>query len=404
MILFWLPASAPQQINQQPQEAGEIREIKCKGYLKRPNAEPRELNRKSDKGLKLYPLDEVKCEGAGTLELVLHGQPFSVKAEYGWYPLPVPNNAPPPDQWGKSRVGQLKGTFRLDRGPSDIGEPGYNLPADWTTPLRPPSILAIELSGTSITMTSSLFPKFSFVADGREHEVQTSQGETVKVVAEVKENELTIRAKTAANAMLEAIFSLQPDGKLKVSQSLSETGLPTIFKEASYLRLSDMALLDIFSTESPGRTTPSEGVLLRKGERILAEVDSDISSILAKEGDEFSLTVKEPARFRGAKVKGHLSNINRTSDGDELHLNFDVILLNNRTGYLLPGRMEVKAGAEPSRTADNAPSRAGAVLGIVSSKEKRREPGATAVAGTYPYVKIEKGREIIMTPVSGGPP
>src|SRR5206468_11535896 len=115
LMLFWSPASAPQQINQQPQEAGEIREIKCKGYLKRPNAEPRELNRKSDKRLKLYPLDEVKCEGPGTLELVLHGQPFSVKAEHGWYQLPVPNN-PPPEQSGPSRVGQLKGTFRLDRG------------------------------------------------------------------------------------------------------------------------------------------------------------------------------------------------------------------------------------------------------------------------------------------------
>jgi hypothetical protein len=54
-------------------------------------------------------------------------------------------------------------------------------------------------------MASSLFTRFSFDADGREHELETSQGETMKVVAELKENALTIRAKSATNAALEAV-------------------------------------------------------------------------------------------------------------------------------------------------------------------------------------------------------
>src|SRR5882724_11508934 len=91
VILFYCPASAHQQ-SSQPQEAGQIKEITCKGYLKGPNAEPKELHRKHDRGLKLHPLDEVKCVGRGTIELDLHGQRFSVKEEMGWYPIPVPNN------------------------------------------------------------------------------------------------------------------------------------------------------------------------------------------------------------------------------------------------------------------------------------------------------------------------
>jgi|GEM_PF-58896 Outer membrane protein and related peptidoglycan-associated (lipo)proteins len=104
-ILLASPASAPQQNSQQ--QAGEIREVKCKGYLQRPNAEQKELRRERDKGLKLYPGDRLKCVGPGTLELVLHGQHLSVKEEFGWYPIPIPNN-PPPDESGPSRVGRLK--------------------------------------------------------------------------------------------------------------------------------------------------------------------------------------------------------------------------------------------------------------------------------------------------------
>jgi hypothetical protein len=122
---------------------------------------------------------------------------------------------------------------------------------------------------------------------------------------------------------------------------------------------------------------------------------------MAKEGDEFSLTVKEPARFRGAKIKGHLSNIKSTSVGDELYLNFDMILLTDGTGFLFPGKMEAKGGAE-AKAARNAASREGAILGIVSPREK--PAGAAGVTGALSYVKIEKGTEIIMTPVGAGPP
>jgi hypothetical protein len=268
--------------------------------------------------------------------------------------------------------------------------------------LKPPSILAIDLSGNKVTMASSLFPKFSFDANGREHELETNEGETMKVVAELKENHLTIRAKSETDATLEAVFSLQPDGKLKVSQSLTGTGVPPVLKEATYLQLSDVASLDVFPTESSDRPTPVEGVVLRKGERIVAEVDRDIVSFMAKEGDEFSLTVKGPARFRGAKIKGHLSNIKSTSEGDELYLNFDVILLTNQTGYLFPGKMGVKGGVQPSASAGNPPSGEGVILGIVKSREK--PAGATGPTATISYVKIEKGTEIIMTPVGAGPP
>jgi len=104
-ILLLSPASAPQQNSQQP--AGEIRDVKCNGYLQRPNAEQKELSRERDKGLKLYPGDRLRCVGPGTLELDLHGKPFNVKEEYGWYPIPTPNN-PRPDESGPSRVGQVK--------------------------------------------------------------------------------------------------------------------------------------------------------------------------------------------------------------------------------------------------------------------------------------------------------
>lgn len=401
--LLWSIPCASQQVSQQ-QEAGEIREIKCKGYLQRPNEKLKKLNPKRDKGLKLYPLDQVKCDGAGTLEVVLHGRAFSVNAEYDWYPIPVPNNPRPSDTPVPGRVG-FRGTYRLERGPNDIGEPGYSLPDDWTKPLKPPSILAIDISGHRVTIASSLFSKFAFDADGREREVETSQAETMKVVAEFKENTLTIRAKTETSTTLEAVFSLQVDGKLKVTQSLSGPGIASILKEANYLQVSDVASLDIFPTDSAARPTPVEGVLLRKGEQLVAEVDSDIVSFTAKEGDEFSLTVKAPAKLKGAKIKGHLSDIKRTSEGDELHLNFEVIILTNKTGYLFPGKMEVNSTGRASSAAARSAAQAGEVLGIVSSRKQRPSAatGEQAAIGVS-FVKIEKGTEIIMTPLGPGPP
>jgi hypothetical protein len=306
----------------------------------------------------------------------------------------VPTN-PSPDESYPARIGFVKGTFRLEHPvTNDTGM--HRWIADFVAPLKPPTVkptvLAIELQGNTITMASSLFPKVSFVADGRQYEIQTSQGQTLKTTAVLNEKQLTIKTTTETNHTLETVFSIQPNGKLKVSQSLFESGKRLAVQETDYLRVSDAASLDVFPIESPDRPVPVDTVLLKKGERIVAEVDSDISSAVAKEGDEFSLTVKEPTRFKGAKVKGHLSNIIRTASGDEVHLNFDVIILPDGASYRMPGKMELK-GLSTFR--------------VPTEQSEQRATGAAAAAAgpstTAPATVVVPMRKIIVRDSGGGP-
>ncbi len=403
ITLCWLPDRAQQQ-SSQPQEAGEIREIKCKAYLKKPNTEAKKLNRKQDKGLKLYPLDEVKCVGTGTLELQIRGEVYSVKESDGWYPIPVPTNEAPKESY-PARVGSLKGTFRSDDADAlDLFPYGSSFPT-WMTSLRHPAVLAIDPQGSKVTMASSQFNSLSFVADGREYEFKTGEGENIKAVATIDDKQLTIKA-TTETAQATAVISVQPDGTLKLNRVFSSAGQTTAVKETNYLRVSDLALLDVFPIESADKPYTTNSVLLRKGERIVAEVDDDISASSAKEGEEFTLTVKEPGRFKGAMVKGHLSDIK----GTVLYLNFDLILLVDGAGYRFPGKVEVRLGrSAPTEsvaakgTVNNAQD---AIFGIFGSG-KRPNAGRSGAGVTAIYIresKIKKGIEIVIGAVDAQEP
>lgn len=375
-IWRWPLNSASQQ-NSQPREAGQILEIKCNAHLKKPNDpnQPR-LDPKRNKGLKLYAHDEVKCIGKGYLKVEIYGRTFDVDQSHGWYPIPEKStgddNAP-----GPGRVGSLKGTYKIDlvRTSNADSQALSKVPNEWLLPLKTPAKMAIELKGKTITIESSVFPKFSFEADGREHQLVTREGRTIKSLAFMDGEQLTVKSSTDTNHTFEAVFSPEASGKLKVIRRLyAGDREPDTVTEAVYHRVSDVAQFKVYSQASSPWVAVDRGTPFKEGDVIEAELNDPISSRSAKNGDRFTLTVRKPAEYDGAIVKGHVSRVRRDSGRVQIILRFDSILLANGKSYRFAGTIE-QLGGSGALLAGGGPG-AGAIIGGTSGGARGAAIGA----------------------------
>lgn len=72
-------------------------------------------------------------------------------------------------------------------------------------------------------------------------------------------------------------------------------------------------------------------------------LNDGLSTQTAREGDRFTLTVRQPSQFEGATIEGHVSNVQRSgriTGRSEMTLNFDRIQLRNGRSYPFAGVVE----------------------------------------------------------------
>lgn len=370
----WSLTSSDQ--NRQPREAGEIRQITCNGTLRRPKEPDRLLNVRTPTPLKLYAFDELRCVGKGIISAVVYGEKVDVKESDNWYAIPDTNTES--EKPFPGRVSEIKGTFMLDEG----GNFPKEVPAFWSSqhiPLEAPPELLINIDNKTVSIGSSRFEKITFQADGREYELATRLG-TMRASAEINGERLRIKASGPSGTTLETIFTLQPNGKLEVVRTIAG-----VVSRAIYRRVADEALFNLFETAS---NRPEEAFVFRAGDRIVAEVDNDISSTKAREGDAFTLTVVEPAQHKGAKVRGHVSGVHLSARGVELRLAFEIIVLPDGKLYRLQGLMIIQAREnERIMEVGKEGTSRGAVLGITSGSTK-----GGGVVKTSPQIAIRLPR------------
>ena len=263
---------------------------------------------------------------------------------------------------GYGNRGDLTGTFRLNASRGDdvrraVDAATRNLSLaerqrvydSLIRRLDPPSMIAIDRRGTSVTIASTRAPQINFVADGREQVENTNGGRTVRVRASLSGDTLSItRTGERANDFT-VTFDPSPDGReLLVTRTLySDRITQPVVVRTYYDRTSDVAQLDIYDTNregiAVGEPNPTGTFIVPNGTSLVAVLNSDVSTQTAREGDRFTLTVRSPSQFDGATIEGVVSSINRggrISGRSEMTLDFDTIRLRDGRSYRFAGILE----------------------------------------------------------------
>jgi len=135
-------------------------------------------------------------------------------------------------------------------------------------------------------------------------------------------------------------------------------------------------------TTTASRTTPvrpvtSDSFLLRDGAPVVAVLDNSISTKMARSGDKFTMTFREPSEYRNAKIYGHLTGVKRSgklTGRSQLTLNFDRIRLPDGSSYRFAGNVESLRLANGERvTVDNE--------GTIQDENQTKKTGTRAGIG-----------------------
>src|SRR5882762_3832767 len=260
-----------------------------------------------------------------------------------------------PTQPGYS-VANLTGTYRLDTSQSDdasqaaeraLRSLSYSererVREQLMRRLEAPDQIAIDVRGRNVTLASTRAPQITFEADGRQHTETLDNGRTIQSVATLSGNQLTVKATGESNNQFEANFSPTDNGRrLTVVRRVYVDGLYTpVEVRSTYEKTSDVARFDIYNGPQnyPGDQTAS-GWLLRSGETVVAELNDPLSTRTNREGDRFTATVRQPTQYAGARIEGHVTNVQRSgriTGRSELTLNFDSIRLRDGRSYKFAG-------------------------------------------------------------------
>lgn len=313
----------------------------------------------------------------------------------------------------------LTGTYRLDASRSDDPRDAANratqsLPPrdrervsdEVTARLEAPDQMAIEVQGRRVTIASSRAPQISFDADGSERVEQTRDGRNIRARATLTGDQLIVSSNGDRLTDFSVTFDPIDNGRrLSVTRRVYVNGLPRpVVVQSTYDKIADVARFDIQGggSDSSIPTTTGEFVI-PNGETLIAELNEDLSTRNARDGQTFTATVRQPSRYEGAIVEGrvtHLQRGGRVTGRSELTLTFDNIRMRDGRTYRFAGLLEsvrtqngdvVKVDNEGAVQDDNQTTKTvqrtaigtavGAIIGAIAGGGKGAAIGAILGAG-----------------------
>jgi uncharacterized protein YoxC len=329
------------------------------------------------------------------------------------YPYPTSTPAP----YGVSR---LTGTYSLDSSRSD--DPGQA--ADRATQtlryanrtqirnqvaarLESPDQIAIELRGRDVTLASSRAPQITFAADGTERVETAPSGRTIRARATLNGEQLVVSSTGDTGNQFKVTFDPIDNGRgLRVTRRVYVQGLSNpVVVQSVYTKTSDVARFDINNGPQtyPNNTGPNVDFVIANGETVIGVLQNGLSTQTAREGDRFTVTVRQPAQYEGAVIEGHVSNVQRSgrlTGRSQVTLNFDTIRLRNGGSYPFAGILEsvrttqgdtvrvdnegaVRDTSQTTKTEQRAAigTAVGAIIGAIAGGGKGAAIGAIVGAG-----------------------
>jgi hypothetical protein len=114
---------------------------------------------------------------------------------------------------------------------------------------------------------------------------------------------------------------------------------------STYEKESDVARFDIYNPNAMNQypTTTSGGFIVPDGTRIVARLDTDLSTRTSAVGDRFTMHVTEPVEFQDTTIEGHISSFQRSgrlTGRSAMTLDFDNIRLRDGRSYQFAGLLE----------------------------------------------------------------
>jgi hypothetical protein len=331
-----------------------------------------------------------------------------------------------------NRANRLTGTFRLDRSQSEDARTAADratrdLPSSdrqfvydrLINRLESPDMIAIERNGSNVTIASTRSPQITFEATGREQVEQTANGRTVRVTASLNGDQLTVN--TTGNRDTDFNVTFDPfDGgrRLRVTRRLSSDRLNrTIEVQSVYDRTSDVAQWSVYNGSSyptTGGTTTGDFAVPNNTE-LRGVLNTNLSTRDSRDGDRFTITVREPRQYDGAIIEGYVSGVDRggrVSGRSEMVLNFDRIRMRDGRTYSFAGLIQsvrtpngevVNVNNEGSVREDNRTNTTvartaigtalGALIGAVAGGGKGAAIGAAVGAGAGAGSVYVQGRD-----------
>ena len=316
-------------------------------------------------------------------------------------------------QAGYNSDGRLTGTFRLDAkrsdNPRDVADrvtaslsnnERQSVHDRMFARLESPEMLALQRSGSTMTMASSRAQQATFEADGVERQEQLN-GRSSKVTATLVGNQLGVRSTGYRENDFNVTFeSIENGGGLRVRREVySERLSQPVVVNSIYNRTSDVAQWNIYETSgSVNNGTNSAEFIMRDGETVVAVLNNDLTTKQAKQGDRFTMTVRDNGQYEGAIIEGTVATVDqggKLTGRSGMTLDFDTIRLRNGQTYKFAGVLTsvrtlngdtVKVDNEGSAQGDNQTTQTvtragigtaiGALIGAVAGGGKGAAIGA----------------------------
>jgi hypothetical protein len=259
---------------------------------------------------------------------------------------------------GNKSTNRLTGTFRLDSSRSDnprdkVQRATQNLRTDERQEvadqiqarLESPEMLMIERRGTTMTIASSLAPKSTFEADGRERQEQLPNSSSTKVTVTLRGEQLIVSSNGYKENDFDVTFDAsENDRSLRVRRQIYSGKLTQpVVVDSVYYRTAEVAQWSIHNDSRPvlGNASATSGeFIVRDGETLVAILNNDLATKLSQQGDLFTMTVRDPSQFEGAVIEGTVGSVDqggRLTGRSGMSLNFEKIRLRNGETYKFSG-------------------------------------------------------------------
>jgi len=207
--------------------------------------------------------------------------------------------------------------------------------------LDPPQRLSINREGRVITIASNHGARSTFEADGRMYSDRGTDGRTVNTRTQLSGNQLVVSVNSGSRGSdFSVTFDSMNNGDiLRVTRRLDDQDFarPVTF-QSFYRRTGRDANWDVYDNNSRGRgyargrgndaggrsgwIGANADIGVPDGMRLVATLDTPLSMRTSRNGEPFSMTVRGPGEFQGARIDGVVSRI-RASRGTDMDMRVD---------------------------------------------------------------------------------
>ena len=294
---------------------------------------------------------------------------------------------------------------------------------DLTSRLQAPDRLAIERNGLNVTVASTLAPRTNIEADGRARTEQLPNGRVSQVSARLVGEQLVIASTGYPQTDFDVTFEPINNGQqLRVTRKIwnERLGMNPVISVSHYDRTSEVAQFDLYNDTWSNTTTTTQTAsgdfVIPSGTRLVAFLNGDLSTKTAREGDQFTMTVRSPAQWEGAVIEGHVSNLDRSgrvTGRSDITFNFDRVRLRDGRTFQFAGMIEgVRTPSGETVSVDNEGSvqdrdsrgsttaqraaigtAVGAIIGAIAGGGKGAAIGAIIGAGAGAGSVYVQGRD-----------